>query len=904
MTKHNKSAILLERFFIMLLVLVAVSGVTWAIYAAVTKTIAQTSCKSYQKLDASNNCVTSCPSTGEYYSPAGKCEACADGTTTTDDGNVCGSDCTTPEKKCGSDCFAPSGIMGCIDDETCMNTTDLQQLPTGYTPDMANAKCCAAGYHQDKKGDDICCKSHETYNPVFKNCETCKGTVCGGQCYNGPGICCGSETVGTFHDDAKPDVDTCVGTQICEKKNVSAYDNACCKVMVGDRCCDGPSQVTQDGKCVTTCGDAYCDTRSKDSPTVCATGPDGAKSCIAATCVIPDGVEGVSYTPSEYKIPNSSGTHTSDSIFACNTDVDGVLAVCNGEGGALCSTETGKVSTIEFPAPHAKCNVHDCVEIAKALGHGALTNATYNADTGVCKGTLADTSIDIVGRKCSGTGDTLAKLRAATTAKSVCRVGNSPTGAITGNVCVDQHEICTVNSNNVPSCGVGFTVALESLKGATSDITTPELLKPIGRGLVIRAWDKTLDGARENVSRFASATEAQQFIANVACPLGYVRIAVPDHPTTYRCYRQGFYPGWNPGSYNTYGKEGDPCQDSNNTPMRIPNDRLQHTMFGATKIQGCKETVPINAGAMYCSTVSSDPSANPLLSLQQSSNNIVDWKLCTDPKGCVNPTVFGFSNKAGPEGTSTVPNGNYSRTGITYCGEPHTYVGGKPPVSIDTRIDKTKNVITNDPVFIKGGRTIAALSAPNMARADVCATVMGNDAILDRATIHEIKKSPGGRDGTVPKHVCAADEAQRVVLYGGDEEVVTCCAKQRMDGATWCEDAAVSWGDTVGGMKYSGDGIAQTNDRYGPAPDTTSVNSYGHGVCYAKLKTPHGQSQSGMALTAAQYKTMFPSTLLANSTLLYAGSYQPYINENAKKTGGDTSVFGAGLPYRSTNTTW
>lgn len=271
--------------------------------------------------------------------------------------NGCGGECFNPDKqKCVGDkifennkvCGDPSrpGVKTCGKDQHCSFANDAcidwpdDQVICG----AANNKCGKGEYcgvdgnctKCDPTSQTVCrntcCKKGTQQCSVDGGCVDCDEPLCGGK------TCC--------HGKACMPDGSC-----CDK--AKAYNNntqCCANDLCNGECCP-PGQTCQNGKCMTQCGDIYCDGKDQTcvEPTV-----DGVKKyyCITKGCEWSH----LDYTPGDIQVgPNKflrvcqrdgTGGHEPTYFLAQQPDMS-----------TLRRNAQDEVST----TTHAPCGSNDCV---------------------------------------------------------------------------------------------------------------------------------------------------------------------------------------------------------------------------------------------------------------------------------------------------------------------------------------------------------------------------------------------------------------------------------------------------------------------------------------------------------------------------------------------------------------
>ena len=121
------------------------------------------------------------------------------------------------------------------------------------------------------KGSNTCCPTGQVCASDGKTCTICAGgtTSCGNGCYtSATQICCPDKTIcnsnetccsGKCCDTGK----TCVNGVCCQNDRVFDIGNgkkACCaSELCNGKCCSDPNTVCRNGKCMTICGNQFCD---------------------------------------------------------------------------------------------------------------------------------------------------------------------------------------------------------------------------------------------------------------------------------------------------------------------------------------------------------------------------------------------------------------------------------------------------------------------------------------------------------------------------------------------------------------------------------------------------------------------------------------------------------------------
>jgi len=246
-----------------------------------------------------------------YDDKLGKCiKDCSliPGTRYDSDKDQCIQNCQSGYEMCGTLGCYDTGTQQCINNNFVCNTWEelcpadgSGTSPVCYNPNTeqciggvvyTNAKACSAtlGCGPDTqcsndnthciscpdtsgycKGSNTCCPSGQVCASDGKTCTICTGGTqsCGNGCYTSTTqICCPDKTICNSNQtcctgkccDAGT---TCVNGACCPSDRVFDIGNgqkACCaSELCNGKCCSDPNTVCQNGKCMTICGDQFCD---------------------------------------------------------------------------------------------------------------------------------------------------------------------------------------------------------------------------------------------------------------------------------------------------------------------------------------------------------------------------------------------------------------------------------------------------------------------------------------------------------------------------------------------------------------------------------------------------------------------------------------------------------------------
>jgi hypothetical protein len=286
--------------------------------------------------------------------------------------------CEPGFKRCGEQC-QNSDIYGCT---TNSSPCTIERLCTN------NTVCCA---------DDKLC------DPETDKCSaSCPNVICGGKC-------CPNST------------DQCLnGTTCCDPaksgKNSSGQDVCCPNELCNGVCCTGTGVECNNGKCMTKCGDKFCDPDSEICGQV--VGSDGSTSYFCKT----KGCEWntISYDP---------GNVGNDDVEVCKNRLEpNKLYVAKNPSG-FSGTLERTVRNTQSDTSRAQCNFNDC---AARLAEKGLINAKFDSGTKTCTGNFScDINLPSLDSVKTDFGNTSSKINAIPEL-SRCRDGSNQ---YTGQIC-------------------------------------------------------------------------------------------------------------------------------------------------------------------------------------------------------------------------------------------------------------------------------------------------------------------------------------------------------------------------------------------------------------------------------------------------------------------------------------